>query len=87
MFLLKLFQKPDVIFIEQPEIIDAVFSHHKALEAHTKGKTAVNLRVDAAVCQNLGMHHAAAPKLNPAFPFAEAAAFTMAHKALGVHLC
>ena len=37
----ELFQETDVVFEEQPQVLDAVFQHGDTFDAHTQGKAGV----------------------------------------------
>ena len=65
-------QEAQIVFIEQPQVVDTVAEHRKPVGAQTKCKTLVALTVDIHVAQHVRMHHAAAENLQPVLALAEA---------------
>src|SRR5882672_8553255 len=64
--------EPAHVALEQlPQIGHAVFQHRDAVDAHTPGKTLIDIGIDAAGAQHIRMHHAAAENLQPVLAFAE----------------
>ena len=53
-------QKPDIVFIQKPHIIDFVFQQRDPFQAHAKRESCIFFRIDAAHFQNVGVYHAAA---------------------------
>ena len=56
---------------EGAQIVDAVFQHGDAVDAHAPGEALVLVRIEAAIAQHVRMHHAAAQNLEPVIAFAE----------------
>ena len=83
----KFAQEADVVLREHAEVADAIFQVGDALHTHAKGIAAVGLAVDAALFEDVGIHHAAAQNLYPSGVLAEATAFATADEAGDVHLC
>src|SRR3989442_3677401 len=63
--LLKLFQKPQIILVEQPDVVDAITDHGDALDAEAEGPAGPDFRIVTDVLEHLRMHHAAAGDLQP----------------------
>lgn len=57
---LELLEESQVVLEEQAQVVDLVFQHGDALNAHTEGKTCVFLWVDTARNQDVRVAHAAA---------------------------
>jgi hypothetical protein len=57
---LKLLQESHVIFHEQPDVIDPIFAHRNSLDAETESPAAVDLGVDIACGEDIGVDHSAA---------------------------
>ena len=55
LFDLKLFQEPDIVFKDQPQVGDLELAHGQALQAHAEGPAGIDLRVDAAHLQHTGV--------------------------------
>ena len=72
--------------METPDVVDAVSHHHQTIEAQAEGEAVVDVRIDAAEAQNVGVSHAAGQKFHPARAFADAAARAVADKAVDVQL-
>ncbi|MNQ71462.1 hypothetical protein D3C85_861300 [compost metagenome] len=53
------------------QVRDAVFQHGQAINAHAEGEALILIRVDAAVAQHIGVHHAAAENLQPILAFVQ----------------
>ena len=73
----KLLQETKIVFVEQPDVIDAVLQHGDALDAHAEREAGVALGVVADGFEDRGVHHAAAADLEPARPLADRAAFAL----------
>src|SRR6266536_6469184 len=58
-------QKPQVIFVKQPDIIDAIADHGNAFDAEAERPPGPDLGIVADVFKHLRMHHAAAGDLEP----------------------
>src|SRR5271155_831297 len=65
-------RKPAHVVLEQlPQIRHAVCQHRDAIDAHAPRKTLIDVGIDAAGAQYIGMPHAAAENLQPVLAFAE----------------
>src|SRR5207245_5101576 len=62
---LKLFQEPQIILVEQPDVVDAIADHGNALDAEPEGPAGPDFRIVSDVFKHLRMHHAAAGDLQP----------------------
>src|SRR5690348_10531695 len=62
----KLLKETYVVLEERPQVGDAVAQHCQPFDAHAEREAGVPLGVDAAVPQDVRMHHAAAQHLQPA---------------------
>src|ERR1043165_7739907 len=58
-------QKPQIIFVEQPDIIDAITNHGDAFDAEAKGPAGPHFRIVADVFEHPRMHHSTAGDLEP----------------------
>jgi hypothetical protein len=63
--ILKLLQKPRVVFVEEADVVDAVTDHRDAFDAEAERPAGPDFRVVADVLEDLGVHHAAAGDLKP----------------------
>src|ERR1700733_13603928 len=57
---------------EVAQVRQAVFEHRQAVEANAPGEALIDLRIEAAIGQHIGMDHAAAEDLEPILALAEA---------------
>src|SRR5277367_2338660 len=57
---------------EVAQIRQAVFEHRQAVEADAPGEALIDLRVEAAIREHIGMDHAAAEDFEPILALAEA---------------
>src|SRR5882724_6173035 len=64
-------QPAHVAFEQLPQVGHAVFQHRDAVDAHAPGKALIDVGIDAAGAQHIGVHHAAAENLHPVLAFAE----------------
>src|SRR5687768_17313717 len=71
---LELSQEPQVVPVEEPEVVDAVAEHGDALRPHAEGEAAVLVGVYAAVHEHLRVDHPRAHDLQPACVLARPAA-------------
>src|ERR1035438_1097781 len=62
---LKLFQKPDVVFVKEADVVDAVTNHGDALDAEAECPAGPDFGVVADVLKHLRMHHAAPGDFQP----------------------
>src|SRR5215203_6834464 len=76
---LELLQEPQVVTVEQSNVVDAVAQHGDPFGAHAEGEAAVLVGVYAAVDEHLRVDHARAHDLQPACVLACPAAFAAAH--------
>ena len=83
---LKLLEEAHIILENEAQVGDLVLAHREALESHAEGPAGVDVRVDAAAGENLGVHHAGAEDLDPALTLAGRAAAAAALVALDVEL-
>ena len=63
--LLELGKETSVVFREQPQIVDTVEQIGDTFHADTKGEAAIYVRINTAIFQNGGVHHAAAQDFHP----------------------
>src|SRR6478672_9521207 len=70
----KLFQKPQVVLVEEPDVFHLVAQDRDTFDADAPGEAGVLLRVVADSLEDGGMYHAAAADLNPAGLLAHRAA-------------
>src|SRR5437867_3127418 len=86
----ELLQEPQIVFVEQPDVVDAVLQHGDALEPEAERETGDLLRVVADGLEDGWMHHAAAKDLEPprvlAGPAARAGAALATDVDLGARL-
>src|SRR5712664_868492 len=86
----ELLQEPQIVFVEQPDVVDAVLQHGHALEPEAERETGNLLRVVADGLEDGRMHHAAAEDLEPprvlAGPAARAGAALATDVDLGARL-
>src|SRR5580658_8052440 len=61
----ELLQKADVIFDEEANVVNAVFSHGDAFDAEAKGPAGEFVGVDFYGFEDVGMDHSAAAELDP----------------------
>src|SRR2546429_5407369 len=61
----KLPQKPQIIFVEEPDVVDAIADHGDAFDAEAEGPAGPDFGIVADVLEHLRMHHAAAGDLQP----------------------
>src|SRR5690606_8863315 len=62
---LELPEEPHIVLHEQPDVADAVLAHRNSLDAEAERPAGVDLRIDPAGFQDIGMHHAAAAQFDP----------------------
>ena len=56
---LELFEKAQIVFKKQSQIINALAQHSQTLDTHTKGKAGVLVCIHITAFKYIGMHHAA----------------------------
>ena len=86
LYRLKLFQKPQVIFKEQAQVVDLIFEHGNAFYSHSESESSVFCAVNATVFQYIRVNHSAAQDFYPSASFADVAAFSAADVARDIHL-
>src|SRR5947209_6494798 len=67
-FISELPQKPHIILIEQPNIINSIPHHGDAFDAEAERPPAPDFGIIADPLENFGMHHAATGNLQPFLP-------------------
>src|SRR5579863_7742991 len=80
----KLPQELQIVFEEQPQVIDTVTQHREPVDAGAEGITLPLFAVDTRGFQYIGMNHSAAENFQPAGVLADAAARTAAKNALDI---
>ena len=78
-------QEAGVVFREHAQVLHLILQVGDALDAHTQGVAGVDLAVDAAGFEYVGVHHAATEDFYPAGTFAEGASLAAADVAADVH--
>src|SRR5579864_5543289 len=69
----KLFQEPEVPFIEELNIVNPVAQHRDALHAHAEGEAAELFGIVVHETKDVRVHHTAPQQLNPPALLAESA--------------
>src|SRR5262245_9985806 len=64
-FILELPQKPQIIFVKQPDVVNAVPNHCDPLDAEPEGPTRPHLSIVSHVFEHLRVHHPAAGDFEP----------------------
>src|SRR5262245_27879148 len=82
----ELLQEPEVVLVEEADVLDPVAEHGHALDAHPEGPARHLLGVVAHRTEDLRMDHPRAQDLEPPRRLADAAAGTLAAEAEHVHL-
>src|SRR5580704_4959935 len=62
----------DVGLEESAQIRHAIFQHREAVDSDAPGETLINAGIEAAISQDIRMHHAAAQNLEPILALAKA---------------
>ena len=83
---LKLFQEPYIVLGEETQVFHAILEVRDTLHAHTEGVAAIDLAVDAAGFQYVGIDHTAAEDFDPSGTLAERATLTAADVTADIHL-
>ena len=81
----ELLQEPFVVLEDQPQVADLEVAHGEAFQTHAEGEAGILVRINAAVAQHLGVHHAGAQHFDPALALAGGAARAVALVALDIH--
>ena len=63
---IELLEEPQVVPIEEADVVDAVLDHGDPLRTHAEGESIHLIGVVADVPQHTRMHHTRAEKLDPA---------------------
>src|SRR5690606_28759866 len=82
----ELLQETHVVLPVKPQVRHPIDELGDALHTHAEGKATVHGRIDAAVGQHGGIHHAAAHDLHPSAVLAHGAPPAPADGAAHVHL-
>ena len=82
----ELFEETGVVFREEAEVVDAVLQVGDALNTHAESVAGINLGINAALVEYVGVDHATAKDLDPACVLAEATTLATADEARDVHL-
>ena len=82
---LKLSQKSNIIFIQQPHIIDFVFQQCDTFETYAECEAGVFFGVNAAHFEDMWVYHSASEDFDPTGAFAETASFAAAFEAGNVY--
>jgi len=61
-------EKAQIILIEKPDIVDAVFEHGDPLYSHAEGKAGILLRIVTDCLEYLGVNHTRSQNLQPSPP-------------------
>ena len=77
--ILKLAKEAQIIFIVEPNIVNAILQHGDTLDAQTEGKSAVLIRVIANLLEDLGIYHSGSKYFKPAGMLADTASLPAAH--------
>src|SRR6266404_5948913 len=77
----ELFQKPDIVLEQEPNVVQLINSRAGAVDPQAKGKAGELFRVHVGRAQHVRMHHAGTAQLDPSRAFANAAAFAATVKA------
>src|SRR5262249_41993583 len=80
-------QKPDVVLVKQPDVVDPVLQHRRALDADAEREGGVPFGVDPGHLQGGRMEHAAPEDLQPAGALARRAALPPADQTGDRHFC
>ena len=81
----ELFEEPHVVLEQEADVADLVPCGGQAVQADAEGKAGIDLRIDAAAGEDVGMDHARAEDFDPAGAFADPAALAAAGRAGNVH--
>src|ERR1700674_3115104 len=60
-------KESQVVFEEQPQIVDAIAQHRESVRPHAEGEALIKLGIDANRAQHIGMNLSRAGDLKPAF--------------------
>ena len=65
---LKLLQKPEIILVEEPDVVDPIPDHGDAFDPKAKGPARPDLRIIPDSLEHFRMHHAATGNFQPSLP-------------------
>ena len=82
----KLSKEPEVVVIEEADVIDSVSQHRKPLKTATKCPPGIHGWIDPHIGKHLGMHHARAAEFDPAGALAHPATTAIADMTGHIHL-
>src|SRR6266581_786489 len=74
-------QEPQIVLVEQADVVDSVLQHGDPLDPEPEGEAGVPLGVVADILEHRRMHHAAAADLDPSAALAGTAARSPAEDA------
>ena len=86
MALLKLFQEPDIVLEEQPDVVELVHQRAHAVDSEAKREPGILLWIDADRAQHVWMHHAGTAQLDPARVLTDATTTSLALEATEIKL-
>jgi hypothetical protein len=77
-FLIKLFQKANVVFEKESDVIEAVHERTHPIDPKPKRKSRIDFRVNSGDGKHVWVHHARTSQLNPPRILTDTTAFTAA---------
>ena len=83
---LKQLEETDIVLAEETKVLDLIFEVGNSLNTHTECVTRIDLAVDAAKLEHVGVYHTTAQDFYPACVLAEWAALATADVTADVHL-
>ena len=83
---LKQLEETDIVLAEEAKVLDLIFEVGNSLYTHTECVTRIDLAIDAAKLEHVGVYHTTAQDLYPACVLAEWAALATADVTADVHL-
>src|SRR5687768_13480704 len=82
----ELLEEPEIVLVEQADVVDAVFQHRDAFDAGAEGESRIAFGVVADGLEQRGVNHSAAEDLQPARVLADRTAFAAAALAADIDL-
>ena len=79
-------EETDIVLAEEAKILDLIFEVGNSLYTHTECVARIDLAVDSAKLEYVGVYHTTAQNLDPACVLAERAALATADVTADVHL-
>ena len=79
-------EETDVVLTEEAKVLDLIFKVGNSLYTHTECVARIDLAVDSAKLEYVGVYHTTAQNLDPACVLAERAALATADVPADVHL-